>query len=198
MTIFLDMDGVLTDFNGGIASLWGLSKTELESAWPFGEYNAGVALARAMAKKERDPNWKNAMPLTKEEFWNPIHERPGFWFDLAPLPWAPKLFADARDVSQGKLWVVTSQSRCAGCIREKEDWLSKHFGLKHDRMIPTPHKELMARQDRILIDDYDRNVDAWVKEGGKGIIFPAYHNRFWTVTDPMPYVLGRMEQIVLG
>ncbi len=65
--IFLDMDGVISDFMGSILELHG--QGHLAGNWPEGEADyAGV------------------LGLTKDEFWKPVDAVGGrFWKDVSPL-----------------------------------------------------------------------------------------------------------------
>lgn len=206
MRVLLDLDCTLADFIGGVARLWGLTTADLLRHWPPGEYGMEGPLSRALYEKRSclaDRGYSSRTPntpapvvdggvMTTEQFWRPINDRPGFWLGLDPLPWAEELFtlclkaaggewygcqANGRHGTDfGSLFVVTAPSRCPGCVREKEDWLLKHFGLPPDRMIPTRHKELMAKSGVLLVDDYERNVGAFRREGGRAVLFPSHHN----------------------
>lgn len=191
LRILLDLDCVLADFVGGVCSLWGLSVGDVLAEWTPGEYGMNVPLGRAAGL---------GRALTDEEFWDPIGRTVGFWSNLPELPWAGELLSAVRSATDD-WYVVTSPSRCPRCVPEKRAWLHRTLGVEwYDRMIPTPHKELMAvARDRtvVLIDDYERNCEAFAVAGGTPILFPAHHNtrHLWKTT-PLTPVLTDLNRIL--
>jgi 5'(3')-deoxyribonucleotidase len=187
--ILLDMDCVLADFLGGYARLLNIPVGLLLAHWELGEYPAEHT--RASLGKLR------GRPISEEEFWRPINSNPGFWFTLPRLPWADDLVGMVK--ASGREWyVVSAPSRCPTCIAEKEKWLEHHFGLPHDRLIPTKHKHTMAKPGVLLIDDSLHNTDAFVREGGRAILFPAHHNPMHVVKDdPMSHVTPLLKEMLV-
>lgn len=198
--VLLDLDCVLADFIAGAAAAHGLTADAVRAAWTPGEYGADkpFGLAAGLGRA-----------MTPAEFWRPINNLPGFWRSLPKLPWADEVFHLCRAAAGGKpagggtaelmhgqtddylggLFIVTSPSRCPGCIREKEEWLGEHFGLPFHRMIPTPHKELMAKPGVVLVDDYFKHCYEFAREGGESIMFPVLHNALFShADDPVPVV----------
>ncbi len=214
MRIFLDMDCVLADFVSGAARIHGINPADYYTFARPGEYGMEHVVARLKGWPPSRTGADGTVSFTGR-FWESINATPGFWAGLDPLPWASDLFqlcaeragaTEATAVGWGGLYVVTSPSRCPECVREKEDWLARHFGLPPDRMIPTPHKELMAVyteggayplfRSATLIDDYDRNVDRFTAAGGVGVLFPALHNRLHALAaDPMPTVRAALGEV---
>lgn len=186
--ILLDLDCVLADFVGGVATLWGFSTAELLAHWEPGEYPCQPALTRASLRTD---------PISDAVFWGRIGDAPGFWSTLSVLPWARDLVSHVR-AATSDWWIVTSPSQCPRCIPEKREWLYREFGLDAaDRMIPTKHKHLLAQRNVALIDDYDANLDAFAAAEGFVVPVPARHNRYHTHDeDPMSVTLPTLESFI--
>lgn len=186
--ILVDKDCVLADFVGRTASLWGRTFADLKPHWPAGHYGMEYVLARALGWYDTTPAGQDA-PTFAGRMWERIGEDVGFWARLPVLPWANELMDLVRSRTDD-WWIVTSPSRCPRCIPEKQEWCRRFFGVPYfDRMIPTGYKHLLANPNTVLIDDYDRNVESFRNEGGRALLFPAWHNLHHDLAgDPMAAV----------
>jgi 5'(3')-deoxyribonucleotidase len=197
--ILCDLDCVLADFVRGAAGLWNLTVKQLLEVQSPGVYGLNQPIASALARQEGNPGWRDVMPLTAREFWQPINDTPGFWSNLEPLPWAKELFRYLFEASGGDLWEVTSPSECRDVVREKKDWCKAHLDFPRDRVIPTQHKQLMAYTKAgpaVLVDDWDENCKAFEEQGGEAILFPAHHNpRYNYRADPAAVVRQHLERL---
>lgn len=173
--IFLDMDEVLVDFVGGACRRWGVTVEAVRSNWPVGEWDIVPPLSKVVNAVPRGqrPDWS---ALTEAEFWRHIHDRgPDFWCNLEPHPWLEDLLTAVRAVTPD-WYIVSSPSRCPSSHAGKATWLKRYFGPLFDRFLLTPHKHLLAGPGAVLIDDREETVERFVAHGGRGILFPAYHN----------------------
>lgn len=185
MRVLIDMDGVLSFFVHGAAALWDLTPDDLYPHWDPGSYDMEPLLTKATGA---------AQPITPAQFWRPINDTPGFWRNLPKLPWADELVRFVRGLTED-FWIVTSPSRCPGCIREKEEWVEAHFEVPHWRVVPTGQKHLLAKPGVLLIDDSDANVEKFRAEGGAAVLFPALHNAGHPFrADPMAVVVPRVTR----
>lgn len=162
-TVFLDMDGVLADFVGGYCKLTGRDREELEERW-LTEHPGEWMLPKVLG-------------CSLEEFWEPINKAgEEFWTGLEPT----RHFWDIIDAVEicysGDWFILSSPSRCHSSHSGKVKWLKNMFGSSFDRFMLTPHKELLAGPDRILIDDSDRNCDLFEAKGGRAYVFPTVGN----------------------
>ena len=158
-TIFLDMDGVLCDF-----------------------VSAALVANGSELKHDQITEWDMAKILGKSpaDFWQAMN-RDGFWFDLAPYPGLALFFAAMR--SCGEVYFCTSPAKHYGCASDKIAWLRKHLGdeATDGRFFICKDKDMLARPGRILVDDYDSNIDKWNTAGGHGVLFP----RPWNTCGPL-------------
>lgn len=155
-TIFLDMDGVLVDFIGGALKAHGVKEFKHEP----GEW----AIHKTMG-------------LTEARFWEKIDADPLFWEELEPTRECYEIVALAEEwVGPANVHLLTAPSRHPSCIPGKLAWVRLHLPDYHDRVIPTRHKRLLARTDRLLIDDSDANCTQFREKGGWAVLVPRVWN----------------------
>lgn len=178
--VLLDQDGVLTDWIGGVARLFGVDPTTVEVNREPGEWSITAALGKTLG----------APYFTEDDIWERIHAKgESFWAELEPTPYCTRLMrlVTSKVGSQG--WrILTSPSRCPSSYSGKARWVLNHFGSAKF-ILPFAEKELLAAPDRTLIDDSEKNVNKFIAAGGQGIIFPSRANRLYkSAHDPLPSV----------
>lgn len=154
--IFLDMDGVLADFKGGVEICF---ETDLSK---YMSYDLHTPLG-----------------LTLSEFWGRISDLgPVFWEQLPYLDHAMKVYKLC--ITYADTWFLTSPSQDRKAYEGKVLWLHRVLGLSLpyavDRILVTKHKSLLANPNSMLIDDLEHNVLNFVEAGGLGFLFPAPWN----------------------
>jgi hypothetical protein len=165
--ILLDLDGVCADLWGGVAALGA-------SAHPYppalrAEWGPAHATAAAGMVAMLDPIWAHDIPQCGAAFWR----------DLRPYSWLPRLISTILSCDR-HYHVLTNPGRAAFApyaAKGKIQWCAEHLHLPPSRIVLAADKHLLARPDRYLIDDDDRNIDAWTQAGGVGILFPQPWNR---------------------
>jgi len=173
--IFLDMDGVLVNFDQGV-------RDQFKVDWYPGEFKI---------------NYQKEFGMSKDLFWS-ILDNERFW---AELPWTTHGEAVMRLVENLRpciLSTVVVPSAFAG----KYQWLQKNFPspLKDSRvlftsaMIGETHdsKRHCAGPGSILIDDNEAMCKNWEDAGGEAILYPAAWNSMEHITDPVGYLMARL------
>jgi len=157
MLVFLDMDGVLADFPGAVAALFGRPKSEVES---YGD--------RAY----------EAVGATKQEFWGVIDAAgPEWWEFIQPYPWTERLIEACRRA--GQAYVATSPpKKCMGAGSGKMAWLSRFAPqvYKERKYFLGTDKFLLAAPGRALVDDDAEKCAAFAAAGGQAALFPQPWN----------------------
>ncbi len=159
--ILLDLDGVLSNFVGGVEKEFDVDLSDLDS-W-------------AMHKH---------MGMTSTAFWKKIQQNPRFWADLEPYPWARDLVNYALEKTGGNVTIVTSPDMSVSTYTQKAYWVSQHFPSLMRKLFIGPQKWLMAKPTHILIDDSDSNIKDFRKHGGIGVTFPQPWNEAKTTWEP--------------
>lgn len=169
--IFLDMDGVLTDFHR--AALHVIIGNEQEASnlyenWPYNEFDIAKVLG-----------------ISQSNFWAML-DTFEFWADMPKTQQCDtllRLFPDA---------VILSSPAMGYSASGKVAWLHKH--ARGRKFILTKHKEYIAGEGRILIDDWQENIDKWTKHNGQGILFPARANVLHGI-DPLAHVMHSTQEL---
>lgn len=171
--IFLDMDGTLVDFVGGVIELFGRNEHEVLRDWPAGVYSIHEALGL-----DEDAMWRRIYALG-----------PDFWAELKPYPWTRELhhFCSRR----ASVTILTKPSRDGSSAHGKISWLRRFFGDKFRDYVVTPRKPLLANGQRILVDDSDEECGKFRSAGGHSVLLPQPWNagRTWDL------VAGRVEAV---
>lgn len=187
MVIFLDMDGVLADFDRGACRVHGVLWDSLLAHRQPGHWNLRPPLSKALGQKT---------VMSSNQFWAPIHaERDTFWSSLPATDWMAELVNRVQSFRL-EWYILTAPSLCATSYYGKALWVKRWFGSEFEGMIPTPHKQLLAKPDTVLIDDRESNVQRFCDAGGHGILFPTQGNRLHHVQHPVEYVESQLKRIV--
>jgi 5'(3')-deoxyribonucleotidase len=187
--IFVDMDDVLCDFVKGVGKLWGFNDAEIERLRHRHHWDMRTVMAQLLGESE---------PISLERFWKPINGNPNFWKDLEPFPWTYPLVNQILTSKYRYHWsILTSPSQCETSYVGKHRWITQHFGSTLcGKFIPTNRKYLLAQKGTILIDDHEKNIEAFEKAGGQGILFPGLHNKNRRqYSDPLTFVLQQLEEL---
>lgn len=151
--LWLDMDGVITDFVGGACAVHRKSE-ESVVGWDF-HYDWG---------------------LSQDEFWAKINDQGvKFWSELSNYPWTKEMLTIARNCDKDYR-IITTPSRDMSSQVGKINWLAKR-DINRDIVFTRKPKSAYCRgRNDVLIDDSDINVQNWVEAGGRAILFPQPWN----------------------
>ena len=186
MIIFVDMDGVLADFMGRAAKLFG---TTVEDMTVPGVYNAVEGLG-----------------LSDDDMWKKIEtDAPNIYDELEPYPWMDLLMRTLEGlVGQENVGILSSPAsesaeQAARCVAGKVRWIWKHLPCYYKRYFLGSAKQMLAKPDVILIDDSDKKINRWVRAGGRGILFPQRWNSLYHKADErFGYVNSRLAVMMAG
>ena len=150
MMIYLDMDGVLADFDRGVNELCGMR-------------------ASSQAGRDDDPDYDDRM-------WAAIRKVDHFYDKLELMPGAKELFDRLRGKYGDRVEILTGIPRKErGIVTAAEDkiaWTRRL--LSEDVIIHTVSRK--EKQDYckgpedILIDDREKTIREWREAGGTGIL----------------------------
>jgi len=152
--LFLDMDGVITDFDTAACRRLNLDKSKLPEK----------------------QTWTSILDLwdgTEEEFWESLDER--FWlFDVGFTPEAQEIL---ELVEPYKPVLLTAPPKTGGATG-KMLWIRNNLRdyWCDDRWFIGTGTEYLADQWHVLIDDAPHNINAWERNGGYGILVPRPWN----------------------
>jgi hypothetical protein len=150
--IYLDMDGVIADFFGGVEKMYGVKHwKELTSVKTGGDLKQEVI--------DR---------ITGSDFFS----------TLPKFPTADGLIALIKSATGGHFSILTSPliGDHENSAAQKKVWIAKNIE-RPDEVIVSGRKEKWAKQKdgtpNILIDDRPVNIERWESKGGFGILYQA-------------------------
>ena len=178
MIIYLDLDGVGVAFVERACRVHG--RVFDEGSWPAGEYDIAKVLG-----------------IDDDEFWEVIHRQGvDFWRGLEPYPWFERLYAELQRL--GRVYFVTSPTDSSHSAAGKMLWLKDRFGRGFREFLITRCKYLLSSAGCILIDDSDRNIEAFERNGrGKGLLFPQIWNSAYEHinSDRVDWVMDMIQRL---
>lgn len=165
-TVYLDMDGVLSDF---VAGMCRLHRRE-------NPYKEGVELQKQLDEfweMDKRVFWKNA----ELDFWNGLDFMP----DLSHLIHVLTKYSD-RDMCSVE--ILTANSSNVGCKIGKIMWLENRkiqqiFNIPNSGINIEKEKWKFAHKNSMLIDDLDKNITKFNYFGGKTYLVPRPYNSNW-------------------
>ena len=150
--VYLDMDGVIADFFGGVEKMFGVKHwKELTSKLSGGQL--------------------------KQEVIDRISGT-DFFANLPKFSTADSLIQLIKSATGGKFSILTSPliGDNQNSAEQKKVWISKNIE-RPDEVIVSGRKEKWAKQKdgtpNILIDDRPVNIEKWKAKGGFGILYQA-------------------------
>lgn len=154
MRIFLDLDGVLVNWSGGLCNLLGIDPYCKEAQ-------------EILSSDKPIEGWKFG---SKDDVENAVLSAGyDFWINLETLPWAERLIQLC--AKYGEVYFLTSPHIFHAGAHAKFDYIYDNFNSTNIAI--TKHKYLCAKPNHILIDDYIKNLDEWEKESGTGFKWPC-------------------------
>lgn len=159
MKVFLDMDGVIADFNKGIVEAVGLE------VCPFTDpKNHGVW------------EYTDIISITRDEFW--AHCTSEFFEELDPTHDAHRIvnYLEGRFGRQN-ICILSSPPLNPESMVGKQRWLAKHFRQYQRQFFFGTKKGFAAHAGSLLVDDADHNIDEFSEAGGQAFLYPRPWNR---------------------
>lgn len=160
--IYLDMDGVLADFEKAIGAF---------GAKPYPDGKLWISKPRE--------TWPPEM-VTADAAYVGVMERPDFWPTFAACPGAYELWDYCKSFDLHVLTATPERTEHRDRIaQQKREWIWDHFG-----MFPTENiiicrraeKAAFSRPGHVLVDDTPSNCVEWLKGGGNSVLHATAQN----------------------
>lgn len=151
--IFLDLDGVMVDFWSAAVRAFGINPDTVED-----KYRNLWDMTSWLTEGNHNAFWRQL------ETYGPM-----FWEDLDLYPWAMDMYEELQN--HGTVVILTSASSSPAAAAGKLSWIRKT--LKTRNFMISKAKWAAAGHDKILIDDYDKNIKEFADHGGISILFKA-------------------------
>ena len=150
--IYIDMDGVLADFDDGVRELLGL---------------------------EPEPQGKQTQSF-QNKMWQKLSEYGHFYRDLKPEKGAvegfQKLFAKYGDKVEILTGIPKPRRNVPSAGEDKKEWVKKYLSddVKVNIVYREEKKNCCLGKEYLLIDDYKKNTDEWILHGGTAVLFDGW------------------------
>uniref|UniRef100_A0A0K8S112 5'(3')-deoxyribonucleotidase, cytosolic type n=1 Tax=Crotalus horridus TaxID=35024 RepID=A0A0K8S112_CROHD len=172
LRVLVDMDGVLSDFEGGLLRDFVASYPE-EPHVELAQRKGFLALDQYRRLRE-DLGEKIAS----------VYESPGFFLSLQPIPGAIEAMHEMNEMPNTDVFICTSPIRkYEYCISEKYRWVAQHLGPNFvGRLILTRDKTVVSAD--LLIDDKDTIKGVEPNPSWEHILFSCCHNKHLKLQPP--------------
>lgn len=194
---FLDIDGVLADFVGGVNKVFGFPaefpppKQDGTPWWNWfesygftSEQINDICTINFWANLEWMHDGRQILDVVENHFYPTFTNHPD------PASLKPTYF-------ENQIYLLTTPMPHPGSWTGKMLWVEKHLPQYAKHFIVTQAaKSLLAGPDCLLIDDKDENIDEFVAAGGMGILVPRPWNglRGWA-DDTLEVVLNSLRGV---
>ncbi|WP_316235038.1 MULTISPECIES: 5' nucleotidase, NT5C type [unclassified Bradyrhizobium] len=140
MTIYVDLDGVLADFDAAAEAILGTNNIyKYEFIWGA------------------------------DKFWQKLNTKPKFFRELPKKHDADRLWSAIKHLKPTILTALPRENP-ERVAEQKQDWVAKHFYGTDVITCQTKDKPNYCKPGDVLIDDRAVNRDAWIKAGGTYLI----------------------------
>jgi 5'(3')-deoxyribonucleotidase len=188
MKIFVDVDGVIANFNDSAMLANGVEVSEAD--YPV---ECGWDIVAACNKIRHSYSDLDLPPLSANEFWDVLDYT--FWVNIPLYPVAQTFIKYLE--FWGDIYFATTPALSSDSVAGRYDWIKKHFPEYRNKLFICTRKELLANSNSILIDDRNENCDAFEKAGGFVVPVPRPWNNF-EVDDENPHPYDRVCKEIRG
>jgi 5'(3')-deoxyribonucleotidase len=161
MKLFLDIDGVLSDF------VWAICTAHNRPRPYIDDQNLGVY--------DLEKIWG----MSQEEFWGPTNNK-FFWRDMPLMHDALAILTMCESyISAQNICLLSSPTIHSASLAGKQEWIFHHFPQYAKKYLLGSGKYFCANEQTVLVDDRDVNLSMFRLHGGKGVIVPRPWNSFY-------------------
>jgi 5'(3')-deoxyribonucleotidase len=175
---FLDMDGVLVDFDSIAMKYFNTTEDELKRCG----WNPGGG-------------WWNQYCDVTYEHLSELEE--DFWATLPKTQWCDQVIEIIENkFGPQNICILSTPVPNRGCLSGKYLWIENWYPKYLKQMLIGRPKYFCSGSYKVLIDDDDENIQEFESEGGRGILFPRYCNNLHAKADnPIEYLKVELQKL---
>lgn len=170
--VLLDMDGVLVNWVKAAGQLYGVdlyADRANRGKWQCNEF----------------------VGLNYDEFSRPMDLK--FWTNLEWMPDGRTILAILEDqFGKENICLLSDPRGCVNAMEGKLRWIKQHMPGYEKRYLFGPAKFFAGAENRILVDDYDKNIDEFTQRRLPSLQVPRLWNRLHFI-EPVEYVKDVLE-----
>lgn len=174
-TCFLDMDGVLVDFIGGVLRAFNIKDNPYDDITNYGKKII------------------NALNISSKKFYNALDYN--FWKDLN---WTKEgkniLELIEKYFGKSNICLLTAPTRNIGCIPGKLKWVEENLPEYKNQILIGKAKYFCAAPNKILIDDNRENIQDFINYGGNGILVDRPWDEYYSYKNTYDSILISIEK----
>lgn len=159
--VLFDADNVLADFRPAFLNKMGISETAAKTGWRDA-YEPSDALLQQAARPVA--NWNEAMDVLRRD-------SVPFYSDMPATPWAKDLWQGAQQMD-ASVGILTARTTVDPSREGTRNWVSKNISPLPEAVIVDHQKQRYANSQTILVDDSEKNVNAFLAAGGRAVLVP--------------------------
>lgn len=185
--IFLDLDDVLNTFTPYILSRLGCHNTP--TCYKGHPREAGWDIVDAANRLNP------SRTFTHREFWREVSRE--HW---ASVPRSHEFSALLRlsidAVGRDNVYVLTQATLDPQCLAGKKEWLQRNcpdWLANKYLVVGEDCKHVCAQPGSLLVDDNEKNVEAFALSGGQSVLMPRPWNTAWDVEDTEAYLCNAIR-----
>lgn len=177
MITYLDMDGVIIDFLGGLHKALGSPYSYVDYPYKKGKWSMLT-----------DIKVFDDIPVTFEECNDCCTAT--FWRRLEWMYDGLDIFTAVFNRFADDIYLLTTPMPNMGSWLGKAQWVNDKISVFNERLIiSTAPKALLATPNTLLIDDKDENIEEFTAAGGQGILVPRPWNKRHRLSGETLYVV---------
>ena len=160
--LYLDLDGVMCDFDKQVHKLFGNNPDDLQSI------------------KSTETTKEYIHRIGSNQFWKKIRTSPEFWSSMDPIEGSIEAFKRLYPLFDSVCIISNPDKKdLTNCINQKNKWVDTYLSGYNLKRIYLENKYIYANPNCLLIDDLEKNIKLWKQYGGKTIHFTKYDDNFW-------------------
>lgn len=182
---FLDADGVITDWIGGMLRSHNVYINPYKNSQNWG-----------------NPKFEEVLGMNSVIMWSVADSY--WWANLNPTEYFYRIMSILENYfGPNNICLLTSPTKnkderiAPEAAHGKIKWINKWLPSYRDQFLIGYHKEFAAAPNKILVDDSDDKCNKFRDAGGKAILFPQRWNSAYAETDRCVEVLEEKVKEIL-
>lgn len=165
--LFLDMDGILTDFHSAAMEYFDIPK---DTVFPANDFDTVKYMCAAKSKAI------GVNTFWEQDFWKLLDVK--FWSQMLKTKECNDILKVSEQIFEDNVCILSSPANGVSA-QGKVMWIEENLPSFSHRFLLGKGKAFVAGPQSILVDDRNENVDDFILHGGHALLYPRHWNRRW-------------------